>query len=331
MRSSGPEAEIRIPVRTGRVSSREAERATREIVSTNASAGSLTRESPPGSGSDGKSSARSVRRWKVVGPQISSTSCSAARSSIVSCVRRQRAGDVEEQPRRQHRCAGTRDLRVQRRAKADLHVGGEQLRACRLREPRSSRPRAPARRCASTRRAKPSAAASTAPRRTERSSSVCLPRRVMSRGCGHVDSHCRAGVSRQGRWNGLWSAVWKSLRRCGRARARGAHGSRLAEVGEQLLHSLAGPGVGGDACAGAPAGVQNRRVVSPAELAPDRGQGGVGELGARGTWRAAGARRCAASARWRGAPRPRCRSAGRWRSGSRRSCGARRRRAGVRG
>ncbi len=85
MRSSAPEAEIRIPVSTGRVSSREAERATREIVSTKAPAESLTRDSPPGSGSDGKSSARSVRRWNVVGPQISSMSCSAPRSSIVSC------------------------------------------------------------------------------------------------------------------------------------------------------------------------------------------------------------------------------------------------------
>ncbi len=76
---------MRMPVRTGRVSSREAERATREIVSTNASVGSVTRVSGDGEGSVGKSSARSVRRWKVVAPQISSTSCSALRSSIVSC------------------------------------------------------------------------------------------------------------------------------------------------------------------------------------------------------------------------------------------------------
>ena len=72
---------MRMPVSTGRVSSREAERATREIVSTNASTGSATRVSGEGSGSVGKSSARSVRRWKVAGPEINSTSCSALRSS----------------------------------------------------------------------------------------------------------------------------------------------------------------------------------------------------------------------------------------------------------
>ena len=52
---------------TGRVSSREAERATRETVCTKASVGSVTRVSGAGCGSVGKSSARSVRRWKVVG------------------------------------------------------------------------------------------------------------------------------------------------------------------------------------------------------------------------------------------------------------------------
>ncbi len=84
MRSSCPDADMRMPVSTGRVSSREAERATRLTVCTNASAGSTTRVSGDGGGSDGKSSARSVRRWKVVGPQMISTSCSALRSSIVS-------------------------------------------------------------------------------------------------------------------------------------------------------------------------------------------------------------------------------------------------------
>ena len=45
----------------GRVSSRDAERDTRAIVSTNAGAGIATTWSPPGSGSGGKSSVRSVR------------------------------------------------------------------------------------------------------------------------------------------------------------------------------------------------------------------------------------------------------------------------------
>ena len=84
IRSSCPDADIRMPVSTGRVSSREADRATRAIVCTNASVGSATRPSAEGAGSLGKSSARSVRRWKVAGPQISSTSCSAARSSSVT-------------------------------------------------------------------------------------------------------------------------------------------------------------------------------------------------------------------------------------------------------
>ncbi len=53
---------MRMPVSTGRVSSREAERATRLMVCTKASAGSSTRVSDDGDGSDGKSSARSVRR-----------------------------------------------------------------------------------------------------------------------------------------------------------------------------------------------------------------------------------------------------------------------------
>ena len=51
---------MRIPVRTGRVSSREAERATREIVCVSASAGNVRRVSGYGSGRVGKSSPRSV-------------------------------------------------------------------------------------------------------------------------------------------------------------------------------------------------------------------------------------------------------------------------------
>ena len=62
MRSSCAEADMRIPVRTGRVSSREAERATREIVCVSASAGNVRRVSGYGSGRVGKSSPRSVRR-----------------------------------------------------------------------------------------------------------------------------------------------------------------------------------------------------------------------------------------------------------------------------
>src|SRR3954453_1156723 len=50
MRSSSPAADTRMPVRMGRVSSREAERATRAMVSVKAGAGMVTIWSPPGSG-----------------------------------------------------------------------------------------------------------------------------------------------------------------------------------------------------------------------------------------------------------------------------------------
>ena len=70
-----------MPVRTGRVSSREAERATLATVATNACAGTWTRPSSSGSGKGGKSSRRSVRMWNVALPATISTSCSALRSS----------------------------------------------------------------------------------------------------------------------------------------------------------------------------------------------------------------------------------------------------------
>ena len=60
-------------------------------------------------------------------PQISSTSCSAVRSSNVSWSAGRDADDVEEQPRRQDHGAGALDLGGQRDAQADLHVGGQQL------------------------------------------------------------------------------------------------------------------------------------------------------------------------------------------------------------
>ena len=116
-------------MRIGRVSSREAERATRLIVATNAAAGTSTTFSPPGSGSGGKSSARSVRMWNVAAPETTSTSCSAGRSSNVAVRARQRARDVEHEAGRQHDRALALDLGLQRNAQADLHVGGAQLGA----------------------------------------------------------------------------------------------------------------------------------------------------------------------------------------------------------
>ena len=71
-------------MRCGRVSSREAERATRAIVSTKAPAGTLSAPSSFGSGSFGKSSEGSVRRWKRALPDTTSTSCCELRYSSES-------------------------------------------------------------------------------------------------------------------------------------------------------------------------------------------------------------------------------------------------------
>ena len=109
IRSSSPSAETRMPVRIGRVSSREAERATLAIVSTNAGAGIDDLGSPPGSGSGGKSSARSVRRWKRAVPATISTSCCRAQLER-HVVAGQLADDVEQQARREDDVARARDL-----------------------------------------------------------------------------------------------------------------------------------------------------------------------------------------------------------------------------
>ena len=81
MRSSFSLAETSTPVRCGRVSSREAARATRAIVSTKAGPGTVRTPDSGASGSFGKSSVGRVRRWKRAGPDTSSTSCCALRYS----------------------------------------------------------------------------------------------------------------------------------------------------------------------------------------------------------------------------------------------------------
>ena len=68
-----------------------------------------------------------MRMWKVAEPEMSSTSCSAARSSSVSSSAGQRADDVDQQPRRQDDGALAHDLALERHAQADLHVGRPQL------------------------------------------------------------------------------------------------------------------------------------------------------------------------------------------------------------
>ena len=83
MRSSLPLAVTSTPVRCGRVSSREAARATREIVSTKACVGTVSTPAVGASGSFGKSSWGSVRRWNRAWPEVTSTSCWALRYSSV--------------------------------------------------------------------------------------------------------------------------------------------------------------------------------------------------------------------------------------------------------
>ncbi len=83
---------------------------------------------------------------------------------------------------------------------------------------------------------------------------------------------------RPGAVDGLWRAGGSLS---GEAVGRSAAGlicTLVTEVREQLLHSLAGAVVGGQARRGAAAGVQHRRVVAATELPPDRGQRGVREL-----------------------------------------------------
>ena len=146
------DAETRMPVRIGRVSSRDAERATRAIVSTNACAGQRDDGVPAGgSGNGGKSSARSVRMWNVAAPAVD-LDVLLGRPQLERPRRRAACGR-----RRAAAGAGRTTMpsrstwRLERNAQADLHVGGAQLDAGRRRR-RAGRRTAPARRCASRRR-----------------------------------------------------------------------------------------------------------------------------------------------------------------------------------
>ena len=116
IRSSEAFAETRIPVSIGRVSSRDADRATLLTVATNAGPGTWTRPSLSGSGNGGKSSSRSVRMWNVAAPDTISTSCSAGRSSSVTespgsertTSTRSRAGSTTAPSRTTSPSSGTR-------------------------------------------------------------------------------------------------------------------------------------------------------------------------------------------------------------------------------
>ena len=116
-----------MPVRIGRVSSRDAERATRLIVSTNAAAGTLTTVSPPGSGSGGKSSARSVRMWNVAEPERISTSCSAGRSSSVASLPGSERATSSSRRAGRTTVPSRSTVGGERNAQADVHVRRAQL------------------------------------------------------------------------------------------------------------------------------------------------------------------------------------------------------------
>ena len=118
-----------MPVRTGRVSSRDAERATLAIVATNAAPGT-----------EHAALAVGLReRREVLEPQRPDVERRGAGDDLdvllgAAQLERdrlagQRADDVDEQPRRQHHGALADDLAGDRHAQPDLHVGRAELDA----------------------------------------------------------------------------------------------------------------------------------------------------------------------------------------------------------
>ena len=127
MRSSWPEAETSTPVRCGRVSSREAARATRPIVSTNAPAGTCMVVAPAASGSFGKSSARQGAEVELRGARDDLDVLLRGPVLERQLVLRQRADDVEQQAPRQHDRALPLGRSFHLHTDADLHIGGLEL------------------------------------------------------------------------------------------------------------------------------------------------------------------------------------------------------------
>ena len=111
---------------TGRVSSREAERATLLTVATNASPGTST-WSPSTSGKGGKSSSAQradvERRGAAEDLDVLLDRPQLERDLVAG----QGADDVDDEPGRQDHRALTDDLAVERDAQADLHVGRPQF------------------------------------------------------------------------------------------------------------------------------------------------------------------------------------------------------------
>ena len=99
-----------MPVSTGRVSSREADRATREIVSTKACAGSSTRDSGEGSGQRGEVLRAQRPQVKRRRPADQLDVLLGGAQLHRQLLGGQRARHVEQQAGGQHRGAGPRDL-----------------------------------------------------------------------------------------------------------------------------------------------------------------------------------------------------------------------------
>ena len=110
-------------MRTGRVSSREADRATFSAVATKASVGSEIAVSGSGSGKGGKSSARSVRIWKVALPDVIATSCSAAREFERRRRSGQRTNHVEQKTGWENNDDVAPDLCLQWDPETYVHLG----------------------------------------------------------------------------------------------------------------------------------------------------------------------------------------------------------------
>ena len=278
-----------MPVSTGRVSSRDAERATVAIVSTNAAAGTST-------------TASSVRLAEAAGsprraacgcgtsrrPATSSTSCSAARSSSVDgrrpAARGRRRAAAAPAARRRRRArprasSGTRrptSMSVARSSMAPL--GGRELDAGERLDGAAGR--GDAGDGLELRRG--------ARRATSRASRWSTSRRRIDV-IGAVEvCDSRADRAAERGAAGTADCGWRADKSVRRSRSR--IGCRRARV-RRRVDSVVRLGVGGDALGGALAGVQDRGVVAAAEGAADRREASRRSARARGTWRPGAARR----------------------------------------
>ena len=105
IRSVPPSSETRIPVSTGRVSSREAAFATRSMVAASAPASSCTAVSPAVEGSFGKSAAGSVRTENDARCDVTFTTPWSEAASIETVSPSATRTMSSKQPRRQQQCA----------------------------------------------------------------------------------------------------------------------------------------------------------------------------------------------------------------------------------